>query len=161
VRVTIVVAGVVAGIFAAISQILFHVFPPYAYGICVACHARDLVNWLVNFGTGSTLLVAGVSVAAPVLTVIGLVLGAYAASKRNKEFRFKTTKNPITSFVYGFLVMTFALTLGGCTLRTVLRIAYGDVIAVIAFASIALGVIAGAQIIKWSARRALKRDESL
>jgi hypothetical protein len=58
-------------------------------------------------------------------------------------------------------VMTFALTLGGCTLRTVLRIAYGDVIAVIAFASIALGVIAGAQIIKWSARRALKRDESL
>ncbi len=152
-RITIVVAGLTAGVLAALAQIFFKVFPPYAYGVCVACHARDLVNWLVNQGTGWSLSVATVSVAAPVLTVIGLILGAYIASVRNHEFKFKTTKHPIKSFIYGFLVMVFALILGACPLRTVLRMAYGDIIAVIGFVAIAVGVVISAGLIKWSAQR--------
>jgi FtsH-binding integral membrane protein len=92
---------------------------------------------------------------APVLTVVGLVVGAYVASARNHEFKLKTTKHPLTSFIYGFLVMVFALILGACPLRTILRIAYGDIIAVIGFAAIALGVFIGAELIKWSAQRGL------
>jgi vacuolar-type H+-ATPase subunit I/STV1 len=159
--VTIIVAGLTTGILAALAQILFNVYPPYAYGVCVACHARDLVNWLVNAGTGSTLAVAGVSVAAPVLTVVGLIVGAYIASAKNREFKFKTTKHPIKMFIYGFLVMVFALILGACPLRTILRVAYGDIIAVIGFIAIAAGVILSAGIIKWSAQRGLKTKEGL
>ncbi|MCW4010350.1 MAG: YeeE/YedE thiosulfate transporter family protein [Candidatus Bathyarchaeota archaeon] len=156
-KITIVVAGLITGALAAIAQVSFNVLPPYAYGICVACHARDLINWLVNHAAGLNLSVAGVSVAAPVLTVIGLIVGAYIASARNHEFKFKTTKHPLKSFIYGFLVMVFALILGACPLRTILRVAYGDIIAVVGFAAIAVGVIIGAGLIKWSAQRGLNR----
>jgi hypothetical protein len=157
-RISIIVAGLVTGALAALVQILFSVSPPPAYGICIACHARDLANWLVNAVTGSTLSVAPVSAAAPVLTVVGLVIGAFVASYSNKEFKLKTTKNPIKSFIYGFLVMVFALILGACPLRTVLRVAYGDIIAVVGLASIVAGVIISAGLLKWSAQRELGKE---
>jgi amino acid transporter len=154
----IVIAGLATGILAAVNQIVFNVFPPYAYGLCVACHARDLINWILNASFGLNLSVAGVSVAAPVLTVIGLVVGAFIASKQHKEFKFRTTKNPVVSFVLGFLVMVFALILGACPLRTLLRVAYGDVIAVIGFIAIAAGVVISAQIIKVNTKRQIQQQ---
>ncbi len=152
----IVVAGLITGALAAIVQLFFNVYPPYAYGLCVACHARDLVNWLVNAGTGLNLSVAGVSVVAPVLTVIGLVLGAFIGSKQNREFRLKKTKNPLTMFILGFLVMISALILGACPLRTILRVAYGDIIAIIGFVGIVVGVLISVQLLKWNTQRNTK-----
>lgn len=157
----IVVAGLITGALAAIVQLFFNVYPPYAYGLCVACHARDLVNWLVNAGTGLNLSVAGVSVVAPVLTVIGLVLGAFIGSKQNREFRLKKTKNPLTMFILGFLVMISALILGACPLRTILRIAYGDIIAIIGFVCIVVGVLVSVQLLKWNTKRNTKDLEAL
>jgi len=158
-RITVTVAGIVAGALAAMSQVVFHVYPPAAYGLCIACHARDLVNWLVNHAIGSNLSVATVSVAAPVLTVVGIILGAITAAFRSHEFKITTMKNPVKSFIYGFLGMTFALVLGACPLRTILRVAYGDAIAVIGFVAIILGVVAGAESLKWGARKELKKRE--
>lgn len=152
----IVVAGLITGALAAIVQLFFNVYPPYAYGLCVACHARDLVNWLVNAGTGLNLSVAGVSVVAPVLTVIALVLGAFIGSKQNREFRLKKTKNPLTMFILGFLVMISALILGACPLRTILRVAYGDIIAIIGFVGIVVGVLISVQLLKWNTQRNTK-----
>lgn len=152
----IVVAGLITGALAAIVQLFFNVYPPYAYGLCVACHARDLVNWLVSAGTGLNLSVAGVSVVAPVLTVIGLVLGAFIGSKQNREFRLKKTKNPLTMFILGFLVMISALILGACPLRTILRVAYGDIIAIIGFVGIVVGVLISVQLLKWNTQRNTK-----
>ncbi|MCW4005224.1 MAG: YeeE/YedE family protein [Candidatus Bathyarchaeota archaeon] len=152
-RVSVIVAGLVAGILAAAVQILFSVSPPPAYGVCIACHARDLVNWIVNGVAGTSLSVAPVSAAAPVLTIVGLVIGAYVASARNGEFKFKITKNPIMSFIYGFLVMIFALILGACPLRTVLRVAYFDFVALVGLGAIVAGVVISAGIIKWNAQR--------
>ncbi|MGD6934515.1 MAG: cytochrome C [Candidatus Bathyarchaeia archaeon] len=154
----IIIAGIVAGALAAINQIVFSVAPPYAYGLCVACHARDLINWILNVSLGLNLSVAPVSVTVPVLTVIGLVIGAFVASKQNKEFKFKTTKNPAISFVLGFLVMVFALILGACPLRTLLRVAYGDIIAVVGFIAIAAGVIISAQLIKVNTKRQIQKQ---
>lgn len=157
----IVVAGLITGALAAIVQLFFNVYPPYAYGLCVACHARDLINWLVNAGTGLNLSVAGVSVVVPVLTVIGIVLGAFIGSKQTREFRFKTTKNPLTMFILGFLVMISALILGACPLRTILRIAYGDIIAIIGFVCIVVGVLVSVQLLKWNTKRNTKDLEAL
>ncbi|MDD3792057.1 MAG: YeeE/YedE thiosulfate transporter family protein [Candidatus Bathyarchaeota archaeon] len=157
----IVFAGLITGALAAIVQLFFNVYPPYAYGLCVACHARDLINWLVNVGTGLNLSVAGVSVVVPVLTVIGIVLGAFIGSKQTREFRFKTTKNPLTMFILGFLVMISALILGACPLRTILRIAYGDIIAIIGFVCIVVGVLVSVQLLKWNTKRNTKDLEAL
>ncbi len=157
----IVVAGLITGALAAIVQLFFNVYPPYAYGLCVACHARDLINWLVNAGTGLNLSVAGVSVVVPVLTVIGIVLGAFIGSKQTREFRLKTTKNPLTMFILGFLVMISALILGACPLRTILRIAYGDIIAIIGFVCIVVGVLVSVQLLKWNTKRNTKDLEAL
>ena len=157
----IVFAGLITGALAAIVQLFFNVYPPYAYGLCVACHARDLINWLVNAGTGLNLSVAGVSVVVPVLTVIGIVLGAFIGSKQTREFRFKTTKNPLTMFILGFLVMISALILGACPLRTILRIAYGDIIAIIGFVCIVVGVLVSVQLLKWNTKRNTKDLEAL
>ena len=161
VRYLIVVAGLVTGIIAALLQILASVGPPngpVAYGICIACHGRDLIDWVINAIAGTNLGYGTLAAGIPVLTIVGIVIGAYAASVRNKEFKFKTTKNPIVSFVCGFVVMTSALILGACPLRTVLRVAYGDVIAIIGFVAIAVGVVISALVIKMNARRAISRE---
>jgi hypothetical protein len=149
----IVIAGVITGALAAIVQLFFNVYPPYAYGICVACHARDLINWIVNAGTGLHLSMGTVSVAAPVLTVVGLAIGAFAASMQHREFKLKTTKNPILMFGLGFMVMVSALVIGACPLRTLLRVSYGDLMAVFGFIAIGVGVVLSAQLLKWSAQR--------
>ena len=43
--VTAVPMGITAGLLAVLADAIFDVRPPEAYGICMACHARDLVNW--------------------------------------------------------------------------------------------------------------------
>ena len=43
-RVTAVQTGIVAAVLAVAAGALFDVSPPAAYGICMACHGRDLVN---------------------------------------------------------------------------------------------------------------------
>jgi protein-S-isoprenylcysteine O-methyltransferase Ste14 len=154
----IIIAGITAGAIAAINQLVFSVAPPLAYGLCIACHARDLINWLLNTSLGLSLSVAPVSAALPVLTVIGLVVGAFIASSQNKEFKLRTTKNPVISFILGFLVMVFALILGACPLRTLLRVAYGDVIAVAGFIAITAGVVISAQLIKANTKRQIQQQ---
>lgn len=153
---SIIIAGIITGVLAAVNQILFNVYPPYAYGLCIACHARDLVNWVFNLGFGLKLSVAAVSIVAPVLTVVGVIIGAFIASKQHKEFKLKTTKNPIKTFTLGFLVMVSALIIGACPLRTLLRVAYGDIIAVIGFIAIIVGVVISAQLIKFNTKRQLQ-----
>jgi hypothetical protein len=55
--------------------------------------------------------------------------------------------------------MVFALILGACPLRTILRIGYGDIIAVVGFLAIAIGVVVSAGLLKWTAQRDLKSQE--
>ena len=99
----IVVAGLITGALAAIVQLFFNVYPPYAYGLCVACHARDLVNWLVNAGTGLNLSVAGVSVVAPVQSN-RISVRCIHWVKQNREFRLKKTRILLQCSFWVFLL---------------------------------------------------------
>lgn len=159
-RITPLIAGCIVGLIAALCQVVFRVYPPPAYGICIACHARDLANWLINHMFGLSLGLAPVSKDVPVITTLGVILGAFTAAVRNKEFKVKNMKNPVKSFFLGFLVMMFALLLGSCPIRTILRIAYGDAIAILGWFAIMLGVVFGAEAIRWHARRRLKFEEA-
>jgi len=143
--------GLAIGILAAVIQLLLiSAGGPEAYGFCVACHTRDLVNVGVNDIAGTKLAVAAISQNAilPVLTVIGVLAGAFVSARYYQEFRTKT--GDIASYIGyllgGIFFMIFALFMGGCPYRMGLRIGYGDVVALIGVIAIIIGVLAGIKI---------------
>ena len=142
-RVSAVTYGVVAGLLAVGVQVFFGVKPPPAYGICVACHARDLVAWLVNHLAGTHWELAPVSLILPLLTTIGLLIGAYVAAVRNHERRKVALGGHWRSFVYGILVVNAGIVALGCPTRLLLLSAYGDVLALLAVAGLAAGILIG------------------
>ncbi len=153
VRVTAVPMGIVAGILAVAAGAFFDVRPPEAYGVCMACHARDLVNWTLNALGRTHLEVAPASLVFPVLTPIGVLVGALVAAKRNGEFRWQNPESSWKAFVHGVLVMNFALLAGGCSFRLLLRTASGELLGLIGFAGMAVGVVLGTFWLRWRATR--------
>ena len=145
--------GIVGGVLAVAAGSFFEVRPPEAYGICMACHARDMVNWVVNLFAQTHLMVAPASIVFPVLTPIGVVLGALLAAKSNREFRWRNGGGSLTAFIYGVVVMNFALLAGGCSIRLLLRTASGEALGALGFGGLIAGVILGTFSLRWWAAR--------
>ena len=152
-RVTAVQMGIVAGVLAVVAGAFFEVRPPEAYGICMACHGRDLVNWTINVLAHTHLEVAPASLVYPVLTTVGVLLGALLAAVVSREFRWRSPENRLKTFIYGILVMNFALLAGGCSIRLLLRASAGEALGVIGFAGMVAGVILGTLWLRWAATR--------
>ncbi len=147
-RPSAVTYGIAAGLLAVGVQVFFNVKPPPAYGICMACHPRDLVNWIVNHLFGTNWEIAPVSLTFPLLTTVGLVLGASFAARRHREFRWVSLGNRARSFVLGLLVMNAALIALGCPTRLLLLSAYGDVLGWIGVIGLVLGIVGGTLLLK-------------
>jgi hypothetical protein len=152
-RVSPVRAGVVSALLAVAAGAFFEVGPPDVYGLCMACHGRDLIDWSVNALAGTRLEVAPASAVYPVLTTLGVLLGAMLGARRHGEFRWWTPEPPARTFVYGFAVMTCALIAGGCSIRLLLRTTAGDPLGLVGFGSLAAGVIAATRWLRWRATR--------
>jgi hypothetical protein len=150
--------GLAIGILAAFVQVLLiSAGGPEAYGFCVACHTRDVVNVAVNDVAGTKLAVAAISQNAilPVMTVIGVLIGAFVSARYYQEFRKKagSAVSYIWYLVGGIFFMIFALFMGGCPYRMGLRIGYGDVVALIGVVAIIVGVLVGIKIATAMAER--------
>jgi hypothetical protein len=145
--------GIVVAVVAGIAGQYLHVSPPAAYGLCSACHGRDLVDWLLNHVEGARLYIAAAGVRWPLLTVVGLVLGSFAAARRNGEFGSVDIGGNLRQFGLGFLVMCAALFVGGCPTRIILRSGYGDVAAIFTLCGIAAGIVAATLTMRWRAGR--------
>lgn len=150
--------GLLIGVLAAVLQgLLISAGGPEAYGFCVACHTRDVVNDAVNSIAGTKLALAPISQNAilPVLSVIGVLIGAFLSAKVYKEFRLKT--GSAVSYTWyllgGVFFMVFALFMGGCPYRIALRIGYGDIVAFIGLLAIVAGVLIGIKIATAKAER--------
>jgi hypothetical protein len=150
--------GLAIGILAAFIQVLLiSAGGPEAYGFCVACHTRDVVNDGVTAFAGTKLAVAAISQNAllPVMTVVGVLIGAFASAKYYTEFKTKT--GSVVSYIWyllgGLLFMIFALFMGGCPYRIGLRIGYGDAVALIGLVAIVAGVFVGIKIATAMAER--------
>lgn len=154
-RPTPVVFGIVAALAAVAAQMLFSVSRPPAYGICMACHGQDAVNWLVNLAAGAHFTVSGISRSTPLLTTLGVVCGAALAAARNGELRPRRASAlaGARQVVLGSLVMIAALVAMGCPTRLWLRVAYGEPLAMIGVAGLVGGVLAGTAVLRWSSRR--------
>jgi hypothetical protein len=153
IRVTAVQTGVAAGLLAVMAGAVFEVRPPEAYGLCMACHGRDLVDWAINAVVGTHLTVAPASAVFPLLTTIGVFLGALLAAISSGEFRWQVAGSSLRTFVYGMLVMNFALLAGGCSIRLVLRTAAGEAVGTGGFLGLVAGVVVATL---WLRRRATR-----
>ena len=139
-------AGAIIGFLAASLQQLANMTKPPAYGFCMACHGRDMINSIVNPIAGTNLGIAGVVTTIPTLTIIGVLLGSFVAALIFKEFKFTKAKfnvSYIKMFILGLLVMNFALILSACPVRASLRVAHGDIIALVGLVCIGIGAIIG------------------
>lgn len=153
IRVTGVQAGVVMILAAVSAEAFFQVWPPDAYGICMSCHTRDLVNWVSNHAFGIDLTISQVSLVFPLLTTVGVIIGASIAAAISGEFRLRMPSKPLRSFGYGVVVMNAALLAEGCATRLALRTSAGDLLGFAGFGAMAIGV---ALATLWLRKRALR-----
>ena len=147
-RVSAIVFGIVAGLLAVGAQVFFGMEPPPAYAICMTCHPRDMINWLVNHVAGTHWEIAPVSATVPLLTTVGLFIGAHVAARRNQEMRRVSLGKRWRSFVYGGLVMNAGIIVLGCPTRLLLLSAYGEVLALVALVGVVIGISIGTLLLK-------------
>lgn len=122
-------------LFAIVSITLVLLGNPGNMGLCVACFLRDTAGALGLHN------VATVQYVRP--EIIGVLLGALIMSTITKEFASKGGSAPITRFVLGACVMIGALIFLGCPTRMLLRIAGGDLNAVVGLFGFAAGIFGG------------------
>lgn len=153
IRITGLQAGLVIAVAAVAAGSFFAVRPPDAYGICMACHGRDLVNSVANAITDARLTVAQASAVFPLLTTVGVLVGAAGAAFVSSEFKVRRTEAPVSQFLRGVVVMNFALLAAGCSSRLVLRTSAGDWLGAAGFGAMVVGVFLGTNWVRWKARR--------
>ncbi len=133
----IIVVGAVIGILAPVLQKLGN---PGNMGICVACFERDIAG-AVGFHQAKA-----VQYIRP--EIIGFVLGALIAAYLFQEFRPRVGSTPIIRFFLGVFAMIGALVFLGCPWRALLRLAGGDLNAILGLAGLAFGVWIGTLFLK-------------
>ncbi len=140
--------GVVAGLLAVAVEIFLGVRPPAAYGICMACHTRDVVNWIANHVAGTRWEIAPVSATVPLLTTVGVLIGAFVAARRNHEYRPVALGHGVRSLVLGTLVVNAAIIAVGCPTRLLLLSAYGEPLGLVGVAGLVVGIVTGTLLLK-------------
>lgn len=131
-KIVIGVTGIIIGI---IAVVLVKLGNPANMGFCIACFIRDAAGGL------------GLHRAEPVQyirpEIMGLVLGAFGVAFARKEFSVKGGSSPLLRLVLGFFVMIGCLMFLGCPFRMILRIAGGDLNAIVGLLGFVCGIVAG------------------
>ena len=127
-KVKLAIAGGLIGLAAVVLTAFGN---PGNMGFCIACFLRDTAGAMHLHNA------AIVQYVRP--EIIGIVLGSFALGVIRKDFKPRGGSSPVLRFVIGFIVMLGALVFLGCPLRMVLRLAGGDLNALVAL----FGFIAG------------------
>ena len=128
----IAIAGVIIGI---IAVMLVFFGNPVNMGYCIACFLRDTAGGL-KLHTAAV-----VQYVRP--EIIGLVLGSFIMALLKKEWAPKGGSAPFTRFILGFFVMIGCLAFLGCPFRMTLRLAGGDLNALVGLAGFVAGILCG------------------
>lgn len=129
--------GVIAtGMIIGLVSICLGMFGnPANMAFCIACFLRDMA------GAIGLHRAEAVQYIRP--EIVGIVIGALVMSMARKEFAARAGSSPFTRFILGVCVMVGALIFLGCPLRMLLRIAGGDVNAVIGLVGFVGGILTG------------------
>lgn len=128
----IIFAGTLIGI---ISVVLVYLGNPANMGFCIACFLRDIAG---GIGLHRAAIVQYIRP-----EVVGLVLGAFLLSLKNKEFESRGGSSPFVRFIMGIIIMIGALMFLGCPLRMVLRLGGGDLNAIVGIVGFIAGIVIG------------------
>ena len=133
----IILTGAIIGLLASLLQ---YAGNPANMGICVACFERDIAGAL------------GLHRAAVVQyirpEIIAFVLGSTLAALLFKEFKARMGSAPIVRFVLGIFAMIGGLVFLGCPWRALLRLAGGDLNAIVGLIGLAAGISIGVLFLK-------------
>src|SRR5690554_3588263 len=129
--------GALTGIIAAV---LVRLGNPGNMGLCIVCFFRDTAGALGLHRA------AAVQYIRP--EIIGVTMGAFIMAVTNREFRAKGGSAPLTRFIMGIFVVVGALVFLGCPLRMVLRLAGGDLNALVGLAGFVVGIYVGLQFLR-------------
>ncbi|MCH4889941.1 YedE-related selenium metabolism membrane protein [Acidaminobacter sp. JC074] len=131
-KLMIVLGGLIIGV---LSGLLVKFGNLGNMGVCIACFLRDISG---SLGLHSTSKLAYIRP-----EIIGIVLGAFIAAFVAKEFNVKGGSSPFIRFLLGMTVMIGALAFLGCPMRMVLRLAGGDLNAILGIAGFSAGILVG------------------
>ncbi len=146
-RLGIIAAGLIIGVIAAALVVLGN---PANMGFCIACFIRDTAGGL---GLHKA---AAVQYVRP--EIIGIILGSLILSLIKKEYAPRGGSSPMTRLILGFFVMIGCLMFLGCPFRMILRLAGGDLNAVLGLVGFAAGILCGVFYLKrgYSLKRTYK-----
>ena len=133
----IVIGGLVIGV---IASLLVFFGNPANMGFCIACFLRDTAGALGLHRAGAVQYIRP--------EIIGLVLGSLLMAVSKKEFAAKGGSSPLTRFILGFFAMIGCLMFLGCPFRMILRLAGGDLNALLGLLGFVLGILAGVFFLK-------------
>lgn len=133
----ILIAGGVIGLLAAL---LVKFGNPVNMGICVACFYRDIAGAL---GLHRAEVVQYIRP-----EIVGFILGAFILAIAKNEFKPRGGSSPLIRFILGFFVTIGALVFLGCPLRMILRLANGDLNALVGLIGFVFGIVIGIGFIK-------------
>ncbi len=131
-RTGIIATGGIIGLLAALLQ---NQGNPPNMGICMACFERDIAGALGLHRA------AAVQYIRP--EIIAFVFGSTTAALVFREFKARAGSAPIVRFILGIFAMIGALVFLGCPWRALLRLAGGDLNAVIGLAGLVVGISGG------------------
>ena len=146
-KLQIIIAGLIIGV---ISTVLVLLGNPKNMGFCIACFIRDTAGALKLHSA------KGVMYLRP--EIIGIILGSFLLSLGKKEFSPRGGSSPMTRLVLGFFAMVGCLMFLGCPFRMILRIAGGDLNALLGLVGFAAGIGCGILYLKrgYSLKRTYK-----
>lgn len=131
-KIEIIAAGIIIGLIASLLVLFGN---PANMGFCIACFLRD------TSGALGLHQAAAVQYIRP--EIIGIVLGGFCISLIKKEYAPRGGSSPMTRFVLGFFVMIGCLMFLGCPFRMIVRLAGGDLNAILGFIGFACGILCG------------------
>ena len=128
----IILAGLVIGVIASLLVLFGN---PKNMGFCIACFIRDTA--------GALKLQSADPVRYLRPEIIGIILGSFLLSLGKKEFSPRGGSSPMTRLVLGSFAMIGCLMFLGCPFRMILRMAGGDLNALLGLAGFAAGIVCG------------------
>lgn len=130
----------VGGLVGLLAVLLVKFGNPANMGLCIVCFFRDTVGALGLHRAGVVQYIRP--------EIIGISLGAFLIAVSKGEFQAKGGSAPFARFVLGFFVVIGALAFLGCPLRMILRLAGGDLNALVGLAGFITGIYFGSLLLQ-------------
>ncbi len=148
----IIDVSIMTGVLLGLGGVLLVYFGnPVNSGICVSCFMESIA--------GALQLHDDIRMSYIRPELIGFVLGSFLLALKSGRFRVRGGSSPVIRFFVGFFIIVGCAVFIGCPIKMILRLAAGDLTAIVATVGLTLGIWLGVRYIKGGF--ALDREKEL